>query len=173
MKFLIFIAPNNFRDETLSMVKMFFDRWNVGYEITSYSTKPCIGSHGASVAVNLNAAKVNPSDYDGIILVDGPGIDSYKLFEYRPLLDMLLQFNNKNKMIGAIDNSVKVVARANIIKDRNIAAPEDEETKRAVQLFHGKLTDKPIEISNNIITIKSSSGLEGPLQEFLGHVGAI
>lgn len=173
MKFLVFIAPNNYKDETLSMVRMFFDKWGVQYAISSYSTKPCVGAHGAAVASDINTAKVSPNDYDGIILVDGKGVEDYKLFEYRPLLDLLLQFNEKRKLVGAVDNAIKIVARANIIKDRSIATPQDEEAKRTVQLFHGKPTDKNIEISGNVVTIRSSQNLEGPMQELLKHVGVM
>ena len=34
MRFLIFIPPKDFRDESLSMVKLFFDKWGIRYMIT-------------------------------------------------------------------------------------------------------------------------------------------
>ena len=173
MKFLVFIAPNNYKDETLSMVRMFFDKWGVQYSISSYSTKPCVGAHGATVNPDINSAKVSAGDYDGIVLVDGKGIDDYKLFEYRPLLDLLLQFNERKKLVCAVDSAIKIVARANIIKGRNVATPQDEEAKRVVQLFHGTPTDKGVEISGNVVTIRSSQNMEGPMQELLKHIGVM
>jgi protease I len=173
MKFLVFIAPNNFKDESLSMIKTFFDRWGVEYKITSFSNKDCIGWHGAVCKPDVNAALVQSSDYDGIMIVDGRGIEDYKLFEYRPLLDILLQFNEKNKMIGAVNNAIKVVAKANIIKDKKIATPDEQELKRLVLLYHGIPSDNGLEVSGNIITIKESIGLEVPLQEMLQHIGVM
>ncbi len=170
MRIAIFIAPKDFKDETVALIKTFFDRWGVQYSITSYSNKECVGYHGAVYRPDVNTAKLITADYDGIILVDGHGMEDYKLFEYRPLLDLLLQFNEKKKIIGAISNSIRVVARANIIRDKKISIPNEEELKRTVLLFHGIPTENPIEISGNIITVKDPSGLESTLQEMLKHL---
>lgn len=172
MKFLIFIAPNNFRDETVSTIKVFFERWGIDYDISSYSKKECVGAHGAVYSPSVNTNVVSVTNYDGVVLVDGKGIEDYKLYEYRPLLDLLLKFNSQNKIIGAVNNAIKVVARANIINGRKVAMLEDAETKRAVLLFHGVPSDKAIEISGNIVTMNGNS-LESPVQEFLKHIGAI
>ncbi len=171
MKFLIFVPPNDFRDESLSTIRMFFDRWNVGYQITSYSTKECTGMHGASCMPDINANRVDISGYDGIIFIDGAGVDSYKLSEFRPLLDMVLKFNNGNKYIGAVGNSVKVLAKANIIKGKKMAVPEDENVKKVVQLFHGVMSDKNMEIDGNIITVKDANALEESLNPILERLG--
>lgn len=173
MKLLIFVPPNDFKDESVVMLKNFFNKWDISYQITSYSNKEMLGYHGAKLMPDINTGKVTTSDYDGIILVDGEGVERYKLSEYRPLLDVLLLFNEKNKTIGAIGNSIKIVARANIIKDKRISVPKDEETRRLVTLFHGVPSDEKIEISKNIITIRDSQGLEGPLATMLQHLGAI
>lgn len=171
MKFLIFIPPNDFRDESLSTIRMFFDRWNVGYQVTSYSVKECIGMHGASCMPDINTNKVETSGYDGIIFIDGAGVDTYKLPEFRPLLDVILKFNNGNKYIGAVGNSVKVLAKANIIKGKKLAVPDDAEVKKVVQLFHGVPSDKSMEIDGNIITIRDSKALEESLNPILEHLG--
>ncbi len=171
MKFLIFIPPNDFRDESLSTIKMFFDRWNVSYQVTSYSNKECNGMHGATCMPDINANRIDPSGYDGIMFVDGAGVDSYKLQDFRPLLDMIMKFNGSKKYIGAVGNSQKVLAKANIIKGRKMAVPEDAEVKKVVQLFHGIPTDKNMEIDNNLITVKSSGALEESLNPILEHLG--
>lgn len=171
MKFLIFIPPNDFRDESLSTIKMFFDRWSVGYQVTSYSTKECVGSHGATLMPDINTNKVEPSGYDGIILIDGDGVDKYKLQDFRPLLDVALKFNNSKKYIGAVGNAVKVLAKANIIKGKKMAVPNDAEVKRMVLLFHGIPSEKNMEIDGNIITISNSRALEEVLNPILEHIG--
>ena len=171
MKFLIFIPPKDFKDESVSAVKMFFDRWGVNYQITSYSSKECVGYHGAVYTPDINTNKVDTTDYDGIMLIDGSGIDSYKLSEFRPLLDLMLRFNSSKKYIGAIGNAIKIVARANIIKDKKISMPSDEDAKRNIILFHGIPSEEPIEMEGNIATIRDARSLEGPLQLFLERIG--
>ncbi|MCL4411610.1 DJ-1/PfpI family protein [Candidatus Marsarchaeota archaeon] len=171
MTFLVFLPPKDFRDETLNMVKLFFDRWRVPYKITSYSKGTCIGRHGETVKPDINTGMVSAQDYDGIVLVDGAGIDSYKLYEFRPLLDLMMQFDAAKKYIAAIDNSVKIVARANIIKGKGISTPSDEETKRLVVLFHGVPTENEVEFASNIITIRNGSGVERGMDEMLSRIG--
>lgn len=171
MRFLVFIAPKDFKDESLSTVRMFLDKWDVGYDITSYSTKDCVGYHGAVCKPGINTGKVLVDNYDGIILVDGKGIDAYKIFDFRPMLDLMLRFNERKKLIVAINNAIKVPARANIIRGRKIAAPEDAEVRRIVSLFHGTPSDTGIEIDGNIATISDFAQLEPSMQRVLEHIG--
>jgi protease I len=171
MRFLIFLAPKDFHDETFKMLRLFFDRWNVEYKITSYSKTECHGRHGEVVKPDINAGVVVPSEYDGIVLVGGSGIDSYKLFDFRPLLDLLMQFNAAHKRIIAVDSAIKVVARANIIKGKGISTPENEETKRLVLLFHGIPTQNNIEFADNIVTIRDPASMEETLDEMISKLG--
>lgn len=170
MKFLLFISPNEFKDESVKMVEDFFDKWGVKYSISSFSNKECIGSHGSTYFPEINTNKINISDYDGIIILDGRGVDLYKIYEFRPLLDIIYEFNKQHKYIVAINNSVKVVARANIIKDRKISLPKDEETKKLVMLFRGLPTDKEIEKSENLYTIKDPTKLDETIPQLLEYL---
>jgi len=170
MKFAILISPRDFRDESISMVRLLFDRWNVQYDIASYTKGECIGSHGVVYRPNINAGKIASSDYDGIILIDGEGIESYKLHEFRPLLDLLSLFDEKKKKICAISNAIKIVAKANIIKGKRISVPKDEETRRIVMLFHGLPSDNQMEIADNLVTIKDHRNLEESIGSFLDYI---
>jgi putative intracellular protease/amidase len=173
MRFVIFIPPKDFKDETLSALKLVFDRWGVRYSVASYTSNECMGYHGAVCRPDMSAHKIDVNDFDGIVLVDGPGIEEMRLYEYRPLLDVLLIFNQKGKYVGGISNAIKIIARANIVKDKKVVLPRDEEGRRLVLLFHGVPSEKSLELSSNIFTIRDSVGLEGPLQELLQQFGAI
>ncbi len=129
MKFLIFIPPNDFRDESVSTFKMFFDRWSIESQISSYSTKECQGAHGAIYKPDINTNRAEPRNYDGIVLIDGPGIETYKLYEFRPFFDVLAKFNASKKYIFAVANAQRVLAKANLVKGKKMAAPEDQETQ--------------------------------------------
>ncbi len=164
MKFLIFIAPKDFKDETVSTLQLFLNKFDVEYLITSYSTKKCTGIHGVIYKPQINTNLVDVSRFDGIIISDGLGLEIYKLYEFRPFLDLLLKFNRINKYIIAIDNAVKILAKANIIRNKKISVDENNrELKNFVLLFHGIVSNKDIEIDKNIITIKNSDNIEEPL----------
>lgn len=171
MRILIFIAPNDFRDETLNMAKLFFDKWGVEYKTTSFSKKECKGYHGSICFPDVNTNVVKPDEFDGILIVDGSGIEKYELYDYRPLLDIVYNMSRMGKFVAAVGNGIKIVARANIIKDRKIAMPNDEETKKLVILFHGVPSEKSIEVSGNIYTIKDSDNLETTMPYMLQRLG--
>ncbi|EQD64949.1 intracellular protease, PfpI family [mine drainage metagenome] len=172
MKMLIFIAPNDYKEETLEKLKLIFGKRDVKYAVSSYSKKECIGYHGAVCMPDVNTNTVSSNDYDGFVIVDGKGIDSYKLYDFRPLLDLILKFNASKKQVCAIGNSVKVLARANIIKDMKISTPDEEEAKRLVLLFHGIPTQEAYEINENISTIRDSGNMDSAIIEILSRAGA-
>ena len=171
MKFLIFITPHEFRDESLSTVRLFLDKWGIGYSISSYSNKDCVGSHGATCKIDMNTGKAKAEDFDGVILVDGKGIEAYKIYDFRPLLDLLMKFNDRKKTIIAIENALKIPARANIVKGRKIAMPEDKETERLVLLFHGLPSKEKVEVSDNIISVRDHRDLESAMQTVIERLG--
>ncbi|MDE1851419.1 MAG: DJ-1/PfpI family protein [Candidatus Micrarchaeota archaeon] len=171
MKVALLVAPKQFRDESVSHSMPMLQKWGASPTIVSYSTKDCVGYRGAVYKVGLNAGRMHPDDFDAIVLVDGPGIDTYKLYDFRPLLDMVKLFFDKGKPIAVMGNAVKIVARANIINGIKISAPKDEESKRLVLLYRGIESEKPLEHDRNIISLSDDSMVEqmtGVLLEKLG-----
>jgi len=170
MPMLIFLPPIDFREESLSMLKLFFDRWGIGYKTTSYTRSECRGKHGAYVKPDVHTGEVDVHDYEGIIFLDGEGIDSSKLYEFRPLLDLAMVFDRAGKQIWAIGNATKIIARANIIKGREIAIPKNEETLRLVRLFHGEPVAESYKISGNLVTISSGAAIESSIDPILSEL---
>jgi len=172
MKFLIFIPPKDFKDESLSLIRLFFDKWDVKYDISSYTSSDCVGMHGAVTTPKIHTGRVSHAEYNGIVLIYGNGVDSYKLYDYRPLLDLMLNFESSKKFIIGVNGSAKIPARANIVKNKNIAmSSDDKETLRLVTLFHGIPSEKDFELAGNLITIKSSGHIENSMQKILEHIG--
>ena len=153
MKVAILVSPKDFKDESLSSLRLMLDKWGVESVLTSYSTHELVGYHGAVYNADINAAKVAPYDFDAIILIDGKGVDEYKLYDFRQLLDTIKLFSIQKKMIAAIGNSIKIIARANIISNVKIAMPKDEDTQRLVILYHGTPSKEDPEFDKNILTL--------------------
>ena len=167
---LIFLPPVDFREESLSMLKLFFDRWGISYKTTSYTKSECRGKHVALVKPDIHTAEVDVHDYDGIVFLDGDGVDTTKLYEFRPLLDLAMIFDKSMKQVWAIGNAVKIIARSNIIKGKHISLPKNEETLRLVKLFHGEPSPEPYKISGNIVTISSGSAIESSMDSILSEL---
>jgi putative intracellular protease/amidase len=156
MKAAIIIPPKDFSDESLKDSVLMLEKWNVKTDITSYSKSDCIGRHGAVIKLNMNTAKVHSDDYDILILLNGPGVDSYRLYEFRPLYDLIRGFLSKGKVVAGIGNGMKVIARTNLINGVKIAIPPDKETADTLILYHGIITRNNVMSDKNIVTAKDS-----------------
>jgi putative intracellular protease/amidase len=153
MKVALLVSPKDFKDESVSKLKLMLEKWNINVVVTTYSARECVGYHGAVYRIDTDASTILPEDYDALILIDGKGVDTYKLYDFRPLLDMIKLFYIRGKIIGAIENSIKELSRANVISGVKISAPKDTETMRLVQLYHGSPSKNPVEFDKNLLTI--------------------
>ncbi len=171
MKVAIIIAPRDFKDETLATLRLLLKKWDVDVAVSSYTSAECIGYHGATCVPDLNAAKVFTKDFDALILADGVGIEKYKLYDFRPLLDMVKHFDDEKKLIVAISNGIKILARANIVANKNISTPDDEETKRMVQLYKGMPSENAVEIDGNLLTAGDTETISQLVNALLGQLG--
>ncbi|MDE1874065.1 MAG: DJ-1/PfpI family protein [Candidatus Micrarchaeota archaeon] len=156
MKVAILVAPRDFKDETVSHLQLLLGKKDIESHIVSLTMKPCTGYHGAVVKPEMETAAIEAGAFDVLLVVDGPGVDSLKLYDYRPLLDLVRAFHEANKSVAGIGNGVKIVARANIIKDASIAKADDE-TEKLVRLYRGKPSENLVVADKGIIT---ASGVE-------------
>jgi putative intracellular protease/amidase len=159
MKVALLVAPKDFKDETLSNLQLLFGKKDIESQVASLTMKPCTGYHGAVIKPQIPASEILYGNFDVLLIVDGPGVDSLKLYDHRPLLDLIKTFYEGKKMIVGVGNGIKAVARANIIKDARIAKT-DAETEKLVGLYRGKPTEDPVVSSKNIITVSSVDNIE-------------
>ncbi len=171
MRFLVLIPPSDFSDESMELVDLFFNKWGIEYEIASYTRNACIGSHGGIKKPTLHANSVTVFGYDAFMLIDGIGVEKYKLYEYRPLLDMVYSFHSHKKVVWAIGNAIKIAARANIIKDKKVSVPQSADVRGVVNLFRGILSTEPSEVQGNICTVGNPSNLELVMPGILAKLG--
>ena len=152
MRIALVIAPRGFKDESLATAREMLKKWGVEAVVASFTSGECTGYHGAALMPDINVGRVDPANFDGILLVDGPGVDQYKLYDVRPLLDVIKIFSGCKKVVAGMGNAVKIIARANIVANTRLSVPRDDETKRLVELYKGVPSQKPVEFDNNILT---------------------
>ncbi|MDE1825824.1 MAG: DJ-1/PfpI family protein [Candidatus Micrarchaeota archaeon] len=174
MKAMIIIPPRDFRDETVSLAMLLLGKWGVRPVIASYlgEGKSCIGAHGATYKPEINATKATSEGFDALLIVDGPGVESYKLSDFRPLVELVKDFINHKKVVAALGDSVKVVARANVITDRKVAAPSDDEVSRMIRIYRGKESKNEMEFDKFLLTAKGNGHLEQFLDALIEGMGA-
>jgi len=171
MKVAILVAAKDFRDETVSQLQLLFSKKDIDGVITGFTLKDCRGYHGAVVKPKAELREIEPMIYDVLLLADGPGVDSLKLYDNRPLLDLIKAFHDANKIVAGISNSVKIISRANIIKDTKIAKLDDVETAKVARLYRGTLTEESMVFDKNVLTLSNSENI-GELANFLATKGS-
>jgi putative intracellular protease/amidase len=148
----IIIPPRNFRDETLSLLDLLLAKKDMKKVVASVNLRDCTGYHGASVKPDTTFNELDPARQSAIILADGPGVDSFKLYDYRPLLDIVKQFHDGGKMVVCIGNGIKIAARANILKETKVATINKEADDR-VRLYRGVPTKEYLVLDKNVLTL--------------------
>ena len=156
MKIVLIIPQKDFKDETVVELITTFKKWKVEYVVASSTIGVCSGYHGAEINATINYSNIRSDEFDGIIISNGPGVEEYKLYNSRSLLDVIKFFNEKNKIIACIGNSIKILSRANIINNKKIAMIKDLELTRLIKLFRGIITDNLVEQDGNLITASNS-----------------
>jgi putative intracellular protease/amidase len=169
MRLAIFIPQKDFKDESLSLIKLILDKWGVGYSVAAYG-KGGVGIHGALARADIKPDEMTTDRFDGIVFIDGGGIDEQKLYDYRPLLDIVTHFSENNKYIVAIGNAAKIPIRANLVKAKKVAVA-DEDTMRLALLFNGIPSKNNVEAMGKLITIKNSKAVEESMDTWLQHLG--
>jgi putative intracellular protease/amidase len=159
LKVAIIIPPREFKDETVSRLGLMLSKKDIGNSVASITLKECTGYHGAVVKPDAELIELDPTQIDALVLADGPGVDTLKMYEYRPLLDLIKTFYERNKLIAGIGNGIKIVARANIIKDVKIASV-NRENDQLVMLYRGLISENYLVLDKNILTLSNPEKIE-------------
>ncbi|MEM3839111.1 MAG: DJ-1/PfpI family protein [Candidatus Micrarchaeaceae archaeon] len=172
MKVAIVIPQNGFKDESLKAISEMLEKWNVEAVIASVSNEKAVGYHGAVAVPKIKIDSLRSNDFNAIVLIGGPGVERYSLYDFRPLLDILKHFSMNGKVVAGIDNAIKIIARANIIAGVKVAAPKDEDARRLAVLYKGILTNSYIELDKNVLTLNDPERSEELADRLLAKLGA-
>ncbi len=170
MEALVFVPRKDFKDESFTTVVNMLKKWDIKPIIGSYNTSTCYGYHGLTIKPDVDITYANPSQYSLLVLIDGPGIEEEKLYDSRQIADFIRLFNDLNRPILAIDSSVGLLAKANIIKDQKIANIDNDEIKKTIKLFRGYITENSIEESKNIYTVKNWKEVSNAMDKILKKI---
>ena len=146
-KVLMVLASQNFRDPEFFVPKDVIEK--AGIKVLTASSKPVsTGAEGGKVKTDVLLDKVNPSEYDAIVFIGGPGSPEY--FEDRMAHDICKKTLETGKILASICAAGSTLARAGVLKGKKATAFEG----RGKDLKdHGAIyTGKPLEIDGSIIT---------------------
>ena len=154
MKPLLFlIAPINFRDEEYFAPKEILSQAKIPTKTASKNVKIAQGKLGGETKVDIDITNINTKDYEGIILVGGPGASLFREDDY--IHKILKEFKSQKKLIAAICIAPATLARAGLLKGKKACVFFSDDDDLGLKIFQEEKVihlDAPIVIENNIIT---------------------
>lgn len=157
-KALFIIAQKNFRDEELEEPLMVLKKAGHQCEIASIEDDVCTGMLGAKVKPNLAVRDANADDYDVVVVVGGSG--SPELAKHSDVLMLLRKAKELNKKLAAICLGPMILAKAGVIKDKNVTVYKTDESVNAVREAGANLIDKAVVVDKDLVTANGPKAAE-------------
>jgi protease I len=150
-KILIAIAEKGFRDEEFTEPYKILK--NAGHAVTVASTSvgEAQGKLGLRVKPNVSIDRVDPSQYDAIVVVGGPGTPAY-IWPNTALQKALRAVYDKGGIVAAICLAPVVLARAGLIKNKKCTVFPTTESLTEIKVAGGLLQDQPVVVDGRIVT---------------------
>lgn len=112
MKFLMVIAPKDFRDEEYWQPKEILEKGGVGVETASLKTGKIFGYLGGEAEATLTIDQVNVDDYVGVAFVGGQGMVS--LTGQPEFIELAKKFFQAGKITAAICIAPEILEKAGL-----------------------------------------------------------
>jgi protease I len=151
MKVIIVIAPEKFRDEEFMVPAATLQKAGIGYDIATTRGALCTGMLGAKVNATLSFEGVDPTSYDGILIVGGSGAQTY-LWDHKLLGEMVKFFHSTERVVAAICLAPVVLARAGILNGKKATVFKSPDSFREMKAGGAVLIDKAVVSDSRIVT---------------------
>ncbi|HAK44148.1 MAG TPA: DJ-1 family protein [Clostridium sp.] len=177
MKTLLFLAKGV---ETMEL-SVFVDvlgwaRNDYGYDtevVTCGFTKQVMSTFNIPIGVDKLVDEINVDDYDALAIPGG--FEEFGFYEEaydEKLLELIRQFDNKNKIIATICVGALPIGKSGVLENRNATTYhlKDGYRQKELKTFGVNVINEPIVIDRNIITSycpETASGVAFKLLEML------
>lgn len=110
------IAQEGFRDEEYFGPKKVLEENGISVATVSLNKGPALGKMGASAHADMSINDLDPSGFDGIFFIGGPGASVY--FDDVKAHEILRAAYAQGKLVGAICAGPAVLASAGLLKNK-------------------------------------------------------
>ena len=149
MKKAVFvIAKSSFRDEEYFEPKSILEGFLIAITTASSTPGPCAGKLRGKAIADVAISAIEPSDFDAIVIVGGPG--SYGYFHDRAVHKAVTGMFSAGKIVAGICAGAAVLAYSGVLKNKN--ATSFSGVSKDLTSCGAVYTGKPVEIDGNIIT---------------------
>jgi len=147
-KVVFVIAKELFRDEEYIEPKAVLEKNGIYVTTASSIIGKCTGRFGATAASQMKLEDIDPSKFDGIFFIGGPG--SYDFHHDKKAHDLLKKAVELGKVIGGICAGVATLAFAGVLKGKT--ATSFPGVSNDLTANGANYTGKGVEVDGEIIT---------------------
>ncbi len=132
MKIAYLIADKNFRDEEYFMPREILE--DNDFQVITFSSEGGVafGSEGGEVNA-LSVEKLIVDDFDALLVAGGGG--ALKYLDNENIYSLLKEFNESQKLIGAICIAPAILAKSGIIKNKKATIWSSDMDKSAIKIL--------------------------------------
>lgn len=151
--YVLMIMPQfNFVDDEYTIPKVIISRAGYTVEVASSSTRElAIGQDIIKVHPNLSIESIDTDRYKAVIFVGG--YLSKKFFEDKALIEKAREFNSKNVLIGAMDNTPYFLAQWGVTGDKKVTV--NRSLAKAMKSAGANYVDKDIVVDRNLVSVNN------------------
>jgi len=149
---LLFLPAKDFNEEEYSIVRKLLLKYGKNVFITSDDHYVCSGSKGMKVKSDTSFYNINIKNFAAFILIGGKGSKAY--WNNEKLYNIAKNFNNAQKIIGAICSAPVILAKAGILKDKTATCYYED--KNELINLGINYQDRAVVTDKNIVTSNGS-----------------
>jgi len=149
---LLFLPAKDFNEEEYSIARKLLLKYDKNIFITSDDHYVCSGNKGMKVKSDTSFYNINIENFTALVLIGGKG--SKKYWDNEKLYNIAKDFNDAQKIIGAICSAPVILAKAGILKDKT-ATCYNEDKNELINLGID-YQDRAVVTDKNIVTSNGS-----------------
>lgn len=166
-KILFIIASEGFQEIEYHESKKVIE--DAGYTVITASDKKGVATAGdktTTVKVDLTLDEVKVKNYDGLVLIGGPG--ALEHLDNQEVYKILKEANERLRPIGAICAATRILAKAGVLtRKRATGWNGDGKLAEIYKTYDVKYTPVPVVVEENIVTATDPDAAKLFGQEFL------
>lgn len=152
-KIVMVIAFKDFRDEEYFVPKEILEKAGVKVKTASNKMGKALGADGGEVEIDYLIENLDPSDFDAVVFVGGPGTLSN--LDNQNSYNLAKETVAKNKVLAAICVSPVILAKAGVLKGKKAtvwSGPLDKEPIKILEDNGAIYTPEIVVIDGSIMT---------------------
>lgn len=151
---LLVIAPKSVEDLEFFVPKSILEANGAKVTVASTTRDMSSGTHGALIKPDIKISDVKLNKFDAVIVVGGNGSIEF-LWEDASLRKLLIEANDKDKIVGAICGAPPALSKAGILEGKKATMYPWDDGIKELEKYGATYVDEEVVVSDNIITGKN------------------